>query len=139
MPDQNKNFFFIHVMKTAGTSFSEILRMNFADHERYPDCCLQKNDDFGRRTESYLSAPAVVRDVNGNRGRVRALSAHVPFATRELLLDDFVTLSLLRHPVDRAVSYLKHCRRDHIEHFEMSLEEIYEHRWFNIPFIQYKT
>ena len=33
---------------------------------------------------------------------------------------------MLRDPVDRTISYLKHCKRFHPQHRDLALEEIYE-------------
>ena len=33
---------------------------------------------------------------------------------------------MLRDPVDRTVSYLKHCKRWHAQHQDLSLDEIYD-------------
>jgi len=139
VPGKDK-FFFVHIMKTGGTSFSEIVQQNFALAERYPDACLIDTEDFGRRTESYLNAPSVVADVNRNSSTLRIVAGHVPYAVRELFTEQFITMTVLRHPVDRTLSYLKHCRQFHSEHAGMSLEEIYELPWFNAMFIgNYQT
>jgi hypothetical protein len=43
------------------------------------------------------------------------------------LLDrDLVTLTMLRDPVARTISYLRHCKRHHPRHHDLALEEIYE-------------
>lgn len=134
------NFFFMHIMKTGGTSFSQILARNFSEQERYPDCCLDADADFGRRTESYIHVPSLVRDANAQRPLPRIVAGHVPYATRELLDGERVTLTLLRHPVDRTVSYLKHCKRYHPEHADAALHDIYEKPWFRAMFIDnYQT
>jgi hypothetical protein len=37
-----------------------------------------------------------------------------------------VTLTILRDPIERTISYHKHCKRYHDQHRTLSLEEIYE-------------
>jgi hypothetical protein len=65
---------------------------------------------------------------------------HVPYSVRSLLHDNYIAMTLLRDPIDRTLSYLKHCRRYHAEHHELALEEIYEDPWFHATFIQnYQT
>ena len=139
VPGQEK-FFFVHVMKTGGTSFAEIVSENFSREERYPDACLEDDADFGRRTESYVNVPSVVADVNRNSAALRMVAGHIPYATRRLFQAQFTTLTVLRDPVERTVSYLRHCRQFHPEHADMSFEEIYEQPWFNAMFIDnYQT
>jgi hypothetical protein len=43
-----------------------------------------------------------------------------------------VTVTIVRDPVERTISYLKHCKRYHDQHRELSLEEIY-HDPFHFP------
>jgi hypothetical protein len=44
----------------------------------------------------------------------------------QVIEDDVLTLTLLRDPVDRTISALKHFKRLHDRYRELSLEEIYE-------------
>ncbi len=139
-PPGNDKFFFVHVMKTGGTSFAEIVRQNFEPQERYPEACLAENANFGRRTASYIHVPTIVSEVNENIAALRMVAGHIPYATRRLFAGTFTTLTVLRHPVARTLSYLKHCRNFHPEHTAMSFEEIYEQAWFNAMFIgNYQT
>jgi hypothetical protein len=138
-PDTTK-FFFIHLMKTGGSSFTEHLQDNFIPDQTYPDACMISGTDFFRRTEAYLHAPKFVADVNAMSGKLRIVLGHVPYAVRSLLVDDYVAITLLRDPVERTISYLKHCRRYHPEHSGKSFEEIYEDPWFYATFINnYQT
>jgi len=41
-----------------------------------------------------------------------------------------VTMTVLRDPVERTISYLKHCRAYQEQHHGMALEEIYEDPWY---------
>ena len=127
-------------MKTGGTSFADIIGGNFAAHERYPDACLAPDAGFLRRIEAYLFVPGLIADVNAQHGKLRMVRGHIPYAVRDLLEDSYVAITLVREPVERTLSYLKHCRRYHTEHWEMELEEIYEDPWFRATFVQdYQT
>lgn len=133
-------FLFVHVMKTGGTSFADLLRANFADNERYPDHYLEPGTNIMRRIEAYMHAPQIVEDVNAASKQFRIVRAHAPYAVRELLSGQFVAMTLLRHPVERTLSYLKHCRQYHEEHAGMALESIYEDPWFRAMFMDnYQT
>jgi hypothetical protein len=137
-PPADKRFFFIHVMKTGGTSFTEILDLNFDEDERHPNPGVAQS--FFEGMESYMHIPKLVSNVNASNGKIRMVSAHVPYAVRSLFNGDYETLTVLREPVDRTISYLKHCRRYHIEHKSLTLEDIYADAWFQASFIQnYQT
>lgn len=139
-PPADKKFLFIHIMKTGGTSFADIISDNFTADERYPDACVAPDAGIFRRIEAYLFVPGLVAEVNALQGKLRMVRGHVPYATRALLQDNYIALTLLRHPVERTLSYLKHCRRYHTEHQQLELEAIYEDRWFNESFVHnYQT
>lgn len=137
-PDPKEKFFFLHIMKTGGTSFAQVLNDNFPAEHRYPVATEGKH--FFEHVERYINVAAFIENVNANRDNLRMIRAHVPLATREFLLESYRTLTLMRDPVERIVSYLKHSRRYHIEHKPMSLEAIYEDEWFNATFMRnYQT
>jgi hypothetical protein len=133
-------FFFIHVMKTGGTSFAEHIRTNFTEEQIYPDACITEQMGDFDRNEAYLHVPKLVADVNALDGQIRIVLGHVPYAVRSLLQQKYLAMTLLRDPVDRTLSYLKHCRRYHIEHLGLPLETIYSDAWFHASFISnYQT
>ncbi len=139
-PPSEKKFLFIHIMKTGGTSFADIISSNFSAGERYPDACIAPDADIFRRIEAYLFVPKLVADVNALQGKLRMVRGHIPYAVRALLHGPYVAMTLLRDPVERTLSYLKHCRRYHIEHQKLQLEAIYEDPWFQASFIHnYQT
>jgi hypothetical protein len=137
-PDPTEKFFFLHIMKTGGTSFTRVLEDNFPAEHRYPVASPGKH--FFEHMERYINVAAFVRNVNADRETLRVICGHVPLATRDFLLESYRTLTLLRDPVERIVSYLKHSRRYHIEHKPLSLEAIYEDEWFRASFMSnYQT
>lgn len=127
-------------MKTGGSSLADIIGANFSAHERYPDTCIAPDAGIVRRFEAYLYVPGLIADVNALHGKLRMVRGHVPYAVRTLLNDSYVAMTLLREPVERTLSYLKHCKRYHTEHQGMELEDIYEDPWFRATFVQnYQT
>jgi hypothetical protein len=138
--DDDTQYFFIHVMKTGGTSFADIIAANFPACNRYPDAYLTPDQNIFERFETYLYVPGFVSRVNAMQGRLRIVSGHVPYGVRSLLHGSYIAMTLLRDPVERTLSYLKHCRKYHIEHMNLSLEQIYNDPWFHASFIQnYQT
>jgi hypothetical protein len=133
-------YLFVHVMKTGGTSFADVIGANFPPAARYPDDYLREKSHAFRRMEAYLYVPGIVEAVNADPDKYRIICGHVPYAIRSLLSERYITLTVLRDPITRTISYLKHCRRYHKEHMGLSLEEIYEDEWFHASFItDYQT
>lgn len=138
--DNHSKYFFIHVMKTGGTSFADIIAANFPTSDRYPDAYLTPDQNIFERFETYLYVPGLVSRVNAMQGKLKIVSGHVPYQVRSLLHDSYIAMTLLRDPVERTLSYLKHCRKYHIEHMNLTLEQIYDDPWFHASFIQnYQT
>jgi hypothetical protein len=126
-----RKFFFLHVMKTAGGTLRRQILANFDRDEVYP----LKGLDPDMRRANYrldylLSLPAE------RRSRIRVFTGHFPFVAVELLGMELTTITILRHPVERTLSYLRHCKRYHEQHRELSLEEIYEDPFFYPSFIK---
>ena len=140
MDSSGKKYLFIHVVKTGGTSVADIIEANFEVSQRYPGDILEKEENAFRRMEAYLYTPGILAAIHAQPEKYRIICAHVPYAIRALLPGDYITLSVLRNPISRTISYLKHCRRYHKEHIGLSLEEIYEDDWFHASFIaNYQT
>ncbi|MCC5951662.1 MAG: hypothetical protein JJU45_06150 [Acidimicrobiia bacterium] len=120
-PTTEPRFFFIHVMKTAGWSLRFQLRAQFPSPQVYPDPDIDANMQQAYSSIEYLwSLPAE------RRRQIRAYSGHFPWIAVERFDPSLVTLTLLREPIDRSISYLKHCTHYHPQHKGMPLEQIYE-------------
>jgi hypothetical protein len=126
-----RRFFFIHVMKTAGGTLRRQMLANFEREQVYP----VKRLDLDMRAANYrldylTSLPADRREA------IRVFTGHFPFVAVELLGMELTTITILRDPVERTLSYLRHCKQHHDQHRELSLEEIYEDRFFFLSFIR---
>lgn len=134
------NFLFIHIMKTGGTSLAEVIAHNFPEPERYPESSLAPDAEAALKIEAYTHVPRVIEGVNNSDCQYRVVRAHIPYAITTLLNTQFTTITLLRDPVARTLSYLKHCKKFHVEHRDKSLEEIYEDEWYFKTFMgNYQT
>jgi hypothetical protein len=118
--------FFLHVMKTGGASFRQVIASRYDAAELFPD---PAQDDNLRGAN--LGAAELIRLPAERHAQIRAYTGHFPYYATTLVPGPLVTLTVLRNPVDRTVSYLKHCKRYHDRHRELSLEAIYDDGWIN--------
>jgi hypothetical protein len=125
MATPTSRFFFIHVMKTAGTILSRHLQRQFPPEEFYPS----RGFDWELLTdlEPYISVPRLRALPDARRDHVRMYSGHFPYMAAALVAPDLRLLTLLRDPVDRTESVLKHFKRLDDRFRGSTLEEIYEH------------
>jgi hypothetical protein len=123
--------FFVHVMKTGGATFRRHIERSLGVEHVYP------NPDIDT---DLLAANISVDHLLGLPAeRVRALHAytgHFPFAVTQMLPGSFTTATVLRDPVERTISYLKHCRKYQEQHHGMALEAIYDDPWYFPTWIQ---
>jgi hypothetical protein len=138
MATPTSRFFFIHVMKTAGTTFSRHLQQQFSPKEFYPS----RGFDWESVTdyEPYVSVPRLRSVPDARRDQVRLYSGHFPYMAAALIAPDLRVITLLRDPVDRTESVLKHFKRLDDRFRASTLEEIYEHPQISRSYIRnYQT
>ena len=117
-----RRFFFLHMQKTGGTSLFLRLPRVFGAAGVYP------NDTDG---DPVTVAPQLSIDVLLQRWAVRRdqigiVAGHFPLCTTELLGEEFRVLTVLREPVERTLSYLRHHRQTTPADRDTPLEAIYE-------------
>jgi hypothetical protein len=118
--DEPRRFFVVHMQKTAGTTLRDRFRASYSDSEIYP------NSTDGRdKRLSVISVTHLLERWGARRGEIRLIAGHFPLSTIELLDAPFVTLSIVRDPVDRTLSYLRHQKKINAEDRTRSLIEIY--------------
>jgi hypothetical protein len=113
-------FFFVHLQKTAGTVLWQRLHHDFDDTELYP------GPGDGTLPASVVSVDNLVERWRVRGDEIKVVTGHFPLCTTELLGVEFTTLTILRDPVERALSALRHHREVTPEDSERSLEELYE-------------
>lgn len=134
MPVADRCFLFLHLMKTGGTTLLAHLEENFPPGTMYPD---PRTDPLaGYDGLEYGSLERLRRVGLPARDRIRVYAGHFPHLVVDLVRPD-VTLTLLREPVERAISMLRQLQAGDVEagREPRSLEEIYEHdpgRWLTI-------
>jgi len=116
---QNR-FFFVHLQKTAGTSLLRRMKRQFGLDAVYP------NDSDGDPIARVISVEHLVDRWRVRREEIRLITGHFPLCTTELLDEDFTTITVLREPVERTLSYLRHHRTTNDVDRERTLEQVYE-------------
>lgn len=99
--------FFVHLMKTGGTSLKTRLLATFPEESVYPN----RQDDANQLVAN-VNVPYLLDISPERRARTRAYAAHMPYFTTEELGFPVHTVTVLRDPVSRVVSHLKQVRRE---------------------------
>ena len=116
MAQSEQRFFFLHPMRTGGTTFVWHLNANLGPQNVYPN-----NTDYPVRSavEQYplpdenpdyhvpATSVSYLMDQSDRFGQLRAITGHFPFFVIELLPYRYNTITILRDPVSRVVSALR--------------------------------
>ncbi len=113
-------YFFVHLQKTAGTTLVLWLKEYFGESAVYP------NDSDGPKIPAVLTVDVLLERWAARHDEIAVVTGHFPLCTAELLGGDFRTFTVLRHPVPRTMSYLRHYRETNPEGDRRSFEEIYD-------------
>lgn len=119
---QPERFFFVHVQKTGGTALYKRLKHHFGQAGVYPD----RSDGDPVTVAPQLSVDVLVDRWPVRSDEVRVVAGHFPLCTTELLGGPFTTLTVLRDPVERTLSYLRHHRTLTPADRDAPLEAIYD-------------
>ncbi len=133
-PDQidssaRTRIFFLHVMKTGGTTLTKQFWRQFAPERIYGGYG-SAEDNHIIYIYRYLNPRPLAQLGPETIARFEAFGGHYPYAARSLMGDPLLTLTVMRDPVDRVISFLKHAQRYQPEHRDLTLEEIYEDHWY---------
>ncbi len=120
-------------MNTAGTSLAFQLQQQFQPHEMYPS---KGFDSLDADRAGYVSMSRLLSVSPERRAAIRIYTGHFPFVAAELLDEDLTTLTMLRDPVDRTFSVLKHLKRRAKRYHDHRLEEIYDDPFVFVHFIE---
>jgi hypothetical protein len=114
-----QRFFFVHLQKTAGTSLVLRLRRQLGPGAVYPMAEHRAVDRSNTDVD-------MLRDVFEERGDdIRAVVGHFPLCTVDLLGVPFTTITVLRDPLPRTLSFLRHRREKLPDRADASLRELY--------------
>jgi len=99
----NKKLIFLHIPKTAGSTFHMILNKRYKPHEI--------KNLFGSRysepeIKSFIEAPVETKK------NIRLLKGHMPYGMHNYLPDESKYISVLRNPVERVISQYYYIKKN---------------------------
>jgi hypothetical protein len=118
---------FVHIMKTGGTSLVNLARERLGAQACWPPVAEGGGGIYGDVDRLRALTPQQWEPL-------RFVSGHHPFAATEIS-QATVTMTVLRDPVDRAISQLRQRRRVDPAVADASLDEIYDDVWKRAMFI----
>ena len=130
--DEPRRFFFVHMQKTGGVSLYVRMWRYFGRQAVYP----APSDGSPTEVAPQLFPHVLFERWAERRDEIQVVSGHFPLCTIDFLDAEFTTLTVLRHPVERTLSYLRHHRDTTPSDSELPLEAIYEDSTRFRPFIE---
>lgn len=115
----DRRYFFVHLQKTAGTALFRRLRHAMGTDHVYPLPDEQGTPDV------VLGVDRLLQRLQDPGPELRVITGHFPLCTVDLLDGEFATFTVLRDPVERVLSFLRHQREVEPRFADRSLEEIY--------------
>jgi hypothetical protein len=115
-----QRYFFVHLQKTAGTALFRRLRHHFGID------CVYPMPQYQGTPEAVLDVDLLAERFARHRTEIRVVTGHFPLCTIDRLGIPFAAFTLLREPVERALSFLRHQRQEEPRFHGATLEEIYE-------------
>jgi hypothetical protein len=115
-----QRYFFVHLQKTGGTALFRRLRHQFGTAGVYP------MPQYQGTPEAVLDVELLAERFDRHRDEIRVVTGHFPLCTVDRLGAPFATFTVLREPVERALSFLRHQRQEEPRFHGATLEEIYD-------------
>lgn len=112
-------YLFVHIQKTAGTALLRRLRHHFGPEAVYPTPAEQGS------SQVVLDVERLVERVHRSGADLKVMTGHFPLATADRIGGSVATFTVLRDPVERVLSFLRHQREVDPRFSRSSLEEIY--------------
>jgi hypothetical protein len=126
--DRGHRYFFVHMQKTAGLSLRQRLINQFGEAAVYPT----KDVDGTDLVKLLLSIDDLLDRLAARGGEIRVIAGHFPLCTAELIGGRPTTLTLLREPVERTLSFLRQHRESNRSARHKSLADLYHDPfWFH--------
>ncbi len=117
---ERERVLFVHLQKTAGTAVLRRLRNGLGADAIYP------HPDEQGTPEVVLDVERMRASVERPGSPVQVVTGHFPLAAADLLAPPIATFTILRDPVERVLSFLRHQREVEPRFAAASLEAIYD-------------
>ena len=124
-------FYFIHVPKTAGTTFRFLLEKEFNSSETLPS---QK--DIVANGGRYPNLLNIKKLLDKKANKVRFFTGHYPFIMHNIFKTNVNKLIFLRNPTDRVISNIFHMKNNDPRLKDLDPEEIFEKGFFHFSNLQ---
>jgi len=118
----NINYFFIHIPKTAGTSFRLEMIKYHGENKVFPN-----TQDLINNKEFYHTEEELITVLPNERNSIEIISGHYGFNIKQKYFINSKTIVFLRDPIQRAISNLKHLQRFSTLFKDKKLLEIAKH------------
>ncbi len=129
---QRQPFFFMHIPKTAGTSFRSMLYRQFEQHEIYPN----KKTILGNDGK-YPKFPVVHADIQQYYSSINLLTGHYTYDMGlQLLGTRMIPIVFFRDPIERCISALYQQKKMKPKYADASLEDIFDKEPFQVDNVQ---
>lgn len=115
-----QRWFFVHMHKTAGTALYQRFLEQFPLEAVYPRRAEQKAH------KASLYVDRLREQFRARSHEIQLIAGHFPLCTTDLLGVPFTTITVLRDPVERTLSSLRHMREREPVFRDQPLERIYE-------------
>lgn len=122
-PKQNEKYCFIHIPKTAGTSFRTMLEGYFKGTEIFP----ARADRLKAAHLGYPNMKEYLALSEAQKAEIQLFAGHLPYGTGKQLAPELKMLTFLRDPRERFISHVNYIHKNRLKkNKNQSLEETYD-------------
>lgn len=114
-------YYFVHIPKTAGTTFRLLLENSFK-----PINVLPSQRDIIKNGGTYPSFNRLKELLDERSRQTRFVTGHFPYSLHSVFSNQVIKMVFLRDPIDRVLSNIFHMKNNDDTFKDLSLEYIYE-------------
>ena len=102
MKNTNRRLIFLHLPKNAGTTLNAVLKKRYSEEEIFQ---VGYNENGKWNINEFIELSQKEKD------RIEFLTGHFIFGIHEHFSNEFKYVTMLRHPVDRTISFYNYIKR----------------------------
>jgi len=126
-------FIYLHIPKTAGTSFRKMLYKQFEKDDIFPNEKFIKNNN-GKYPDLKELRNKYIDIINEKK----LLTGHLPYFTRTMFDNPTKVFTFFREPVSRTISFLYHCKNNREKYLNSKIEDIFNNEYAEASNLQVK-